>query len=162
MKLRKLIKEDACAMLEWMHDENVTRWMQTDFSSKTLHDCESFIEKSQDTGEDLNLAIVDEDNHYLGTVSLKHIDMNQKIAEFAITISSKAMGNGVSKYGMEEILRIGIEELGLENIFWCVSKENERAIRFYEKGKGKRTNCVPNEILDRYHDLLDNLIWYVV
>ena len=163
MKLRNLKKEDAPLMLEWMHDADVVKWLQANFASKTLADCEAFIESSQDSQTDLNLAIVDDNDEYMGTVSLKHIDRENKTAEFAITIRSKAMGKGVSKYGMQEIIRLGLNEYGLDAIYWCVSIENERAVRFYEKGDGQRTNQVPKEMLAKYDDaLLEKLIWYVV
>ena len=78
MRLRKLEKKDALYMLEWMHDENVVQWMQTDFASKTLEDCERFIESSAQDASNLNLAIVDDHDEYMGTVSLKHIDKTYK------------------------------------------------------------------------------------
>ena len=36
MKLRKLEAKDAPFMLEWMHDEDVVRYMRRDFMSMTL------------------------------------------------------------------------------------------------------------------------------
>ena len=163
MRLRNLKKEDAPLMLEWMHDADVVKWLQANFASKTLADCEAFIENSQNSSSDVNLAIADDADEYMGTVSLKHIDKENRTAEFAITIRSIAMGKGISKYGMQEILKLGLEKYGLDAIYWCVSIENERAVRFYEKGDGQRTNQVPKDILERYDEkLLEKLIWYVV
>lgn len=34
------------------------------------------------------------------------------------------MGKGYSKYAMAEILRKGKEQMGLTDIYWCVSREN--------------------------------------
>lgn len=48
------------------------------------------------------------------------------------------MGKGFSAYGMQEIIRIGFEELGLNLIYWYVAQENSRAIRFYDKNGYKR------------------------
>lgn len=59
--------------------------------------------------------------------------MHDDNAEFAITICRDAMGMGYSKFGMHEIIRYGFEELDLANIYWCVSPENKRAIKFYDK-----------------------------
>lgn len=162
MKLRELKMKDAEFMLEWMHDKDVVQHLQADFASKTLADCQAFIENSKNHSESLNLAIVDDQDEYMGTVSLKHIDNMEKSAEFAITMRKKAMGAGFSKYGMEEILRIGLEELGLKAIFWCVSVENQRAIRFYNKGMGILTQQVPRKILQKYENAeLGSLLWYV-
>ena len=84
MRLRKLELKDAPLMLEWMHDETVVKDMQADFSSKTLEDCNHFILSSKDTRKNLHLAIVDENDEYMGTVSLKNIEEDK--AEFAIPV----------------------------------------------------------------------------
>lgn len=163
MRLRKLMMKDAELMLEWMHDKDVVLWMQSDFASKTLSDCERFIQNNQDCDSDLNMAIVDDSDEYMGTVSLKHIDKQDKNAEFAITVRKKAMGKGFSQYGMKEILRIGFSDLGLDNIFWCVSVENKRAISFYDKSNAERIDEIPEKILNNYSaEQLEKMIWYVV
>ncbi len=161
MKLRKLQMQDAPLMLEWMHDENVVFYMGTDFSAKTLEDCQNFVRLSGDTATNLNLAITDENDVYMGTVSLKHIDHALKIAEFAIAIRLCAMGQGYSAFGMREILRIGLKELGLQTIFWCVSRDNKRAVRFYDKNGYKRAETVPDTLKSRYTtEQLAGFIWY--
>ena len=162
MRLRKLEKKDARLMLEWMHDENVVHFLSANFAEKTLGDCERFIALSQETVKEMNFAIVDDSDEYMGTVSLKHINQENRSAEFAITIRKCAMGKGFSAYGMSEILRIGLEELGLDNIYWCVSKLNERAVRFYDKNGYKRVEKVPESILDNYtKEQRELFLWYV-
>ena len=162
MNVRYLDIKDAELMLEWMHDLDVVSDLYTDFMSLTLEDCKKFIKESKKNQENLHLAIVDQNDTYMGTVSLKHIDEDGKTAEFAITIRSCAMGKGFSKFGMTQILQIGIEKIGLKKIYWCVSKNNIRAIPFYDKNMYNRTLNVPNKILNNY-DLVErpNLIWYV-
>lgn len=160
MYLRKLKVEDAPLMLEWMHDSDVTKDMMANFSSKTLNDCISFIEKTLTDNQNLHLAIVDENDIYMGTVSLKNI--TDKDAEFAITIRSIAMGKGFSKYGMNEIIRIGLEELHLNQVYWYVSVKNERAIRFYDKNRFKRINPESlNSIVNINFLNKEDYIWYV-
>lgn len=161
MNLRKLGMSDAPLMLEWMHDKDVVTELNSNFEEKTLDDCKAFIAYSQDTTSDLHMAVVDEEDTYMGTVSLKHIDHVNKNAEFAITIRKAAMGKGFSRYGMAEILRIGTEELGLENIFWCVALSNKRAVRFYDKNGYQRITDVPETMTSNYdQELLEKLIWY--
>lgn len=133
MELRKLKLEDAPLMYEWLHDENVIKYLDIINTDKTMDDCKDFIIKSWNCDENLHLAVIDDTGTYMGTVSLKHIDMEQKEAEFAIALRSSAMGLGFSDYGMREILRIGYEEKDLERIYWYVNTANKRAIRFYDK-----------------------------
>lgn len=161
MRLRKLMAKDAEHMLEWMHDQDVVKDLSGSFATKQLDDCKRFIEQAQDTNTDLNLAIVDDSDEYMGTVSLKHIDRENSFAEFAIAIRAKAMGHGYSSYGMKEIIRLGHEEYGLATIYWCVGDYNKRAIRFYDKNGYVRTTDVPDGLKTHYSkQQLDNFYWY--
>lgn len=143
-------------MLEWMHDPMVVEKLQANFASKTVEDCLSFIESAQDYTTDVHLAVVDDCDTYMGTVSLKHIENGT--AEFAITVRRAAMGKGYSAYAMKTILAYGLQKRGLKEIYWCVSPENKRAVRFYDKNQYQRTNQIPDTIANRYHQAL---IWYV-
>lgn len=163
MKVRKLEEKDAPFMLEWMHDEDVVKYMSANFTEKTIDDCRKFISFSNDTNRDLNLAIVNESDEYMGTVSLKHINLLEKTAEFAITVRKIAMGKGYSSYGMKEIIRIGLEEFGLRNIYWCVQAINVRAVKFYDKNGYKKTEDIPEHILKEYtKSQIEQFVWYVV
>ena len=140
MKLRPLNIKDAELMLEWMHDDNVVHYLSKDFSKLTIEDCKSFIEaavlmnkKGADNQESIHMAITDDNDEYLGTVSLKDIDREDKSAEFGISIRVKAMGCGVASEAMCQIIKVGFEDYGLDKIFWYVNTENKRALRFYKK-----------------------------
>lgn len=159
MKLRQLELKDAPLMLAWMHDPGVTEDLRTDFASKTLEDAEAFIRESRDDKQNLHLAIASDTDEYMGTVSLKHIENGT--AEFAIAVRSEAMGHGYSWFGTKETINKAFDELGLESIYWCVSRENERAIRFYDKHNFHEVVDVPAYASDRYRDI-DNLKWYSV
>lgn len=161
MRLRNLELKDAPFMLEWMHDENVVEKLRGKFKEKTLADAESFINASINMEEDIHLAIVSDEDEYMGTVSLKNIERDSNSAEFAITVRRSAMGRGYSWYGMEEIIQRGFEIYGLDSIYWCVSRENERAVRFYDKHNFHEAVDIPDDILKRYEGM-DNLKWYSV
>lgn len=163
MKLRKLEVKDAQPMLEWMHEDSVVQYMGANFASKTIEDCMKFIVASQNDDVDLHRAIVDDNDLYMGTVSLKHIDKQKKCAEFAITVGKDAMGKGYSKFGMSEIIRLGLTEMRLEQIYWCVSAQNVRAVKFYDKNGYNRIQNAPDSARQHYTDnQLEKLIWYVV
>lgn len=162
MRLRKLKRKDAPGMLEWMHDPTVVEDLKTNFLEKTMKDCEEFIEAAQSTVDNIHLAIVDENDIYMGTVSLKHI-LNGS-AEFGITVRTEAMGCGYSQYAMKEMLCIGFEQLKLNRIYWCVSPDNRRAVRFYEKNHYKRMEMPPSDIRgERYSaEEIKLYLWYQV
>ena len=161
MRLRDLELKDAPLMLEWMHDPSVVEKLRGHFAEKTIEDCETFIKVSEDKTKDIHLAIVSNEDEYMGTVSLKSIDRTNNSAEFAITVRKTAMGRGYSWWGMEEIIRLAFEEYGLENVYWCVSRTNERAVRFYDKHNFHEAVDIPSSVLERYKDL-NNLKWYSV
>lgn len=161
MRLRDLELKDAPLMLEWMHDESVVEKLRGNFREKTMDDCENFIKASWNKEQDIHLAIVNDENEYMGTVSLKSIDRVNNSAEFAITVRKAAMGRGYSWYGMEEIIRLAFEEYGLESVYWCVSRENDRAVRFYDKHNFHEALDIPASILSRYMGMED-LKWYSV
>lgn len=165
MKLRYLEQKDVPLMIEWMHDPDVVKYMQTDFSKKTKEDCISFVKNAQNTKQNLHLAIVDDNDVYMGTVSLKNIANGA--AEFAIAIRKVAMGKGYSKYGMSEIIRIGFEELGLTRIYWYVNAKNVRACRFYNKnGFSQLQSSIKKRTLTEGQEISkqekDNFIWYQI
>ena len=159
MYLRKLELKDAPLMLAWMHDKSVTANLRTDFSSKTIEDAENFIRSSWDDKKSINLAIASDEDEYMGTVSLKHIEDGS--AEFAITVRAEAMSRGYSWFGMESIIDKAFKEYDLESVYWCVSRDNTRAVRFYDKHNFHEALDIPERVLDRY-DGIENLKWYSV
>ena len=158
MYLRELKAEDAPLMLSWMHDESVVGDLRGNFASKTIEDCMAFIASSV-SDSNIHLAIASDNDEYMGTVSLKNIEDGS--AEFAITVRSEAMGRGYSWFGMEAILDKAFNELGLESVYWCVSRKNKRAVRFYDKHNFHEVLDVPQAVLDRYIGI-SGLKWYSV
>lgn len=159
MVLRRLELKDAPFMLEWMHDRNVTQYLKANFASKKLKDAEAFIQASWSNKKSLNYAIASDEDEYMGTVSLKNIEAGS--TEFAIVVRSKAMGLGYSWFGMKKILEKAFEELRLERVFWCVSLDNTRAVRFYDKHHFQEASDIPDRILREYAGD-KNLKWYAV
>ena len=160
MKLRKLELKDAPLMLEWMHDKSVVEDLRTNFLSKTIEDCENFIKNSWNDKNNWNVAITDEEDTYMGTISLKNI--KEDSAEFGITIRACAMGKGYSIWAMKEILNIGFQEKNLKKIYWCVSPDNKRAVRFYDKNGFQRVDAKELDMIEGYtQEQIDAYVWYL-
>ena len=163
MKLRALKLEDANRMLEWMHNDDIVSNLGKNFKSYTLQDCKVFISHSQTDNSNLNLAITDDKDNYMGTVSLKHVVDNT--AEFAIVLHPNAIGLGYARFAIPEILSIGFNKLNLKEIYWNVLKSNKRAIKCYEKNGYERS--VPDSVkyltLGGYStSLQDQFYWYKI
>lgn len=58
------------------------------------------------------------------------------------------MGKGYSRTGMDDMLQLGFDMLKLKQIYWCVSPENIRAIRFYDKNGYKRFNLTEDKLMN--------------
>lgn len=133
IKIRKLEEKDIPFMIEWMQDKELTKYMHKDFSSIATYDIQkSFIETSF-TDKDKSFAIVDDNDEYLGSVSLKNIDLSNYDAEFAICVRKKAQGKKVAYNGTVELLKYGFGELKLKRIYLNTPVMNERSNGLYKK-----------------------------
>lgn len=136
MRLRKLENKDADGMLEWMHDEVIQNSFRFNTLNKTMEDVLAFIEKADVVWKDetdVHYAVVDDNDEYLGTVSMKEIDFHNKKCEFAISLRRKAQGRGVGTWCLKEALRIAFEEHKFNKVYLNVLSDNITAIKLYEK-----------------------------
>ena len=124
-------------MLEWMHDAEIQKGFRKNMLGATLEDALGFIEgalkEELRTGSSLHYAIVGEEDEYLGTISLKNLDLENQTAEYAITTREKAHGTGAAFHATGLLLHKAFYELGLHRVYLSVYADNERAIRLYEK-----------------------------
>ncbi len=161
MHIRELRENDAEKMHEWMIDPCVTKWLHGDYTDSSIEDAKKFISQSN-TDSEIHFAIATDEDEYVGTTSIRHIDEEEKLAEFAIVVLQNVMTKGYSWQGMIETLDYAFGHYDLEGIYWRVSKENKRAIRFFLKhGFNVLDEDVPEPILKR-HANEKNLIWFAV
>ncbi|MBR2246818.1 MAG: GNAT family N-acetyltransferase [Bacilli bacterium] len=133
MKLRELKEKDVNGMLEWMHSKKTKDIFIKDFNSLTKEQVLDFINNSSKLDNELHYACVDDNDNYLGTVSLKNINKKTKDTEIAISFIEKAHGSGAAKYAISEIISIAFNKLNLERVYLNVLETNKRAIAFYNK-----------------------------
>lgn len=153
IRLRRLQPQDAVRMLEWMHDPDTVAHMHANFAGMTQADCLRFIREAARDCPSVHRAVVDENDLYLGTVSLKAIDHKAGSGEFAIAMHPCTRGRGQAAEAMQAILRVGFQELGLQKIYWCVDQQNLRARRFYQKQGYLPCSREPDE---------NGLFWYEI
>ena len=134
IRLRELQESDAPLMLEWMHDAEIQRAFMRNMQDATIEDVLSFIADAAipeiiESGTSLHYAITDDTNEYLGTISLKDIDLHNKTVEYAIITRKKAHGKGIAFCATGLILEKAFQELKLHRVFLTVLSNNESAIR---------------------------------
>lgn len=155
--LRRLEEKDAPFMIEWMHDDTVNCNFRYPFKEMTLERVNEFIKGSFDE-DNQHFAIVDENDEYLGTISLKNISHNDKNAEYAIVTRKKAQGTGVAKKATQELMEYAFKELGLHKVYLNVLEENIRARRFYEKCGFEKEGTAKDAV--RISGEYKSLVWY--
>lgn len=159
INLRKLLKKDAEYMLEWMLDENLHEYFRFNSDNANKEKVIQFIEHSY-SDTNIHLAIVNDHDEYLGTVSLKNIDQLNKNAEFAISLREKAKGTGAARIATEQILDFAFHELLLNKVYLNVYSTNTRAIKFYEKMNFHREGTFVNHICVDEH--MKTLEWFAI
>lgn len=138
IKLRMLKRKDAALMLEWMHDPAIQNGFRKNMLGMTMKDVEAFCAEGTEpenlkNGDSLHYTITDDTDEYLGTISLKNIDLINRNAEYAVVIRKVAQGKGVACKATILVLNKAFEELGLHRVFLSVLSNNEAAIRLYER-----------------------------
>lgn len=129
--MRKLEDKDAEGMYEWMTDPDIICFFRFDASSISIQSCLDYIHHAYDDPKSIHYAIADENDEYLGTISLKNI--TEQDAEYAISTRKKAHGTGAALSATKEILRIAFEEYQLKRVYLNVLTDNLRANAFYKK-----------------------------
>lgn len=136
--IRTLQEKDAAGMLEWQKDPSIMCFFRFDASSATIDTCRDYIARANREPNARHYAIADENDEYLGTISLKNIDGES--AEYAISTRKCAHGTGAAAQATEAIFDIAFRELGLKRVYLNVLAENARANAFYLK-MGFRYTC---------------------
>ena len=92
-KLRFIQEKDAEGMLDWMHDPKINYFYTDKIRNATKEDVLQFIQNAERQRMDAttyHYAVVDEQDEYLGTISLKNIEP-VKGAEYAISMRANIM-----------------------------------------------------------------------
>lgn len=136
IRLRRLQRKDCMGMIEWMHDTEISRYFRDDMLNKTEEDVLKFIDQADIiplNEKSVHYAIVEETDQYLGTISLKAINLKDRNAEYAISLRKGAQGRGVGYAATRELLDVAFNKLELEKVYLNVLSDNKRAIQLYEK-----------------------------
>ena len=125
-------------MLEWMHDPDSQRGFKKNMMGASLEDAKDFCIRSKhpDTikaGDSLHFAIVDDNDEYLGTASLKDIDFENGRGEYSVTLRRKAQSKGVASAATGLILQKAFRELGLHRVFSSLYADNVHSKNLVER-----------------------------
>ncbi|MDO7975846.1 GNAT family N-acetyltransferase [Oceanotoga teriensis] len=148
IRLRDLKISDIDYMREFVENDEISKnfvFTRYPYSKEKMV---SFIKSSWEDKNNVHYAITDENDNYIGTVSLKNINYIDKNAEYAIVIRKKYWGQKIALKATDKILFYGFNTLNLEKIYLNVLSNNVRAINFYKKYGFKKEGIFKNHI---YH-----------
>lgn len=161
MRLRDLNLNDAKGMLNWFNDKIVTDYLHGDYDNLTIEDAKRFITEDSRRKDELHKAITTDEDEYVGTVSLRHIDLTEETAELAIVVQSRYFTKGYAWFAVSEMLKYAFNYLNLRGVYWRTHNKNSRAIHFFDKhGFNRPDEDLPKVIKNR-HSNEKNLVWYV-
>lgn len=133
-------------------DKEVTQYFR--FAGYEESKVTQYIKDSLVDTQNRHFAIVDANNTYLGTISLKNIDLVNKHAEYAIVLRKAFWGKGVGKQASLLLIDFA-KQISLHKIYLNVLSTNTSAIQLYEKLGFRKSGVYKDHILrdGRYHDL---------
>jgi len=135
---RPFRENDWEAVYDWVKDpaiKNNFRFTQRELTAK---DMKQYVQQqlSNDGSQYINFVLydlADLDQKYIGTVSLKKIDLQDQNAELAIVISDAAYrGKGYGQEALYLICKYGFSTLSLHKIYLTCVAHNQSAIKAYQ------------------------------
>ena len=158
MKLRMLELKDTPGIFEWMKDPECNKHFRFDPDKVTMESVKEFIKKAEKDPVNQHYAITNENDEYLGTISLKNINENDGNAEYAVALRSSVSGKGLGYKATMAVLDIAFNEMKLNRVYLNVWPENERAIALYIKCGFKLEGEFREHVYVRGE--YKNLMWY--
>lgn len=126
------------------------------YSRYTLYE---FVANSKNdiyTDRQVRLMIENEQHDIIGIVDLINFDPKHLRAEVGIVIKRSFRNKGFAKATLERIKKYSLSILHLHQLYACINKDNESALRLFEKSGFIRSNELKDWLFDgkKYHDAL--------
>lgn len=156
IRLRPFSPEDVTERyLNWLHDENVTRFIVKADPSMTLDDLAAFSGALTDSADDYFFAIVDRasDGH-IGNLRIGPIDWPARASRFGILIGEPAFHNrGVGTQAVRLSCGFVFSHLGLDVLRFSVPDPSPGAKRIYEKNGFRTEGPSPEKLVRNDEDI---------
>lgn len=129
----RLIQQADIEMLRHWRNENRLVFIDTSYISAERQ--KKWFERYQKKEDDLMFIIEKQDGGPIGMISLYRIDRPSRRAEFGRIIIGdvKSRKKGFAREASEILIRFAFSTLNLRQLKLEVLKNNDRAIRLYEK-----------------------------
>ena len=134
VRLRPIRAEDAEQCYLWVTDPDVIRYLGLVQPPVSVEQERSWILAMLADQNQRHFVIEDETGRPLGTCGLRGIDPYERSAHLGLLIGGREnWGKGYGTAATQELLTYAFETLGLEEIRLSCHRDNQRALRIYEK-----------------------------
>ena len=153
LQLRPFTEADFDAVLAIHSDPDVARYVP--WEARTAEDLRPVFERKvatqwiADTGDAMSLAVaLRADGTVVGDISLTWSTREEQTGEIGFVFHPEHQGKGYAREGMEAVIRLAFEGLGMHRLFGRADARNEPSIRLMERlGMRREAHFVENEFL---------------
>jgi len=148
MRLRELVRGDLPALNTWRNDREVIDGLGAPFKFVGPEvDANWFTSYVNSRDRNVRLAIIDEDEEFVGCAYLLDISWVHRAAEFAIMIGAKdRWGRGLGRKAIGAALSHAFDDLQLNRVWLHVNHSNARALHLYESVGFRREGTLRNAV----------------
>lgn len=130
--LRALERSDLPAVVRWMNDPEVTRYLLS-APLYGLGEMEQWYDERRGT-DDRTLAMMDEKGGLIGYCGISRLEWEERRCNLWLIIGERdAWGRGYGTDTVRTMLRYLFDEVNLNRVYLTVDEENHRAICLYER-----------------------------
>jgi RimJ/RimL family protein N-acetyltransferase len=133
VRLRPMDERDLPSFVEWLKDEDLTRWLGAISNSPTLEEEVDWYHGRREDPDCVLWSIETLDGALIGSTELRLSPFAHR-AELGIAIHDRSSWNrGYGTDAVRCVLRYAFEDLELNRVELTTDADNSRAIRCYEK-----------------------------
>lgn len=131
--LRKVEETDFSRSMEWLNDQETTRWMQNGIFPKTEKNMKAYYNSMQEPN--LYLAIILKgQNRHIGNISLKNNKQSGYHSEVTIIIGDKSMwGKGYATEAIKMLSDHCFRRMDIHKLKAGAVVDNEACIKAFQK-----------------------------
>lgn len=134
--LRPIEREDLPRYVRWFADPEIRRHLAIylPYSQRQEEIWYEGLQQRMASGEEITLALDDEEEQHIGGAGLMHISWKDRHAELGIVIGEKnRWDKGYGTDAVLTMLALAFDEMNLHRVYLRVNDDNLRGIRCYEK-----------------------------
>lgn len=132
VRLRALESSDLPAVVRWMNDPEVTKYLLS-APLYGLEEMEQWYNERRGT-DDRVLAMMDRDDELIGYCGISRLEWEERRCNLWLIIGERdAWGHGYGADTVRTMLRYLFDEENLNRVYLTVDEENLRAIGLYER-----------------------------